>query len=199
MSGGNRGGWFEGWTLVGWATLLVAAAAFAGFALHGSGAEGWRQLIRATARISGVLLLAAFLAAPLRRLARNAATAWLLRNRRALGVSVGVSHLVHAVAIAMYMRLGDFEPDAFTLVAAGIAYVFLAAMVATSFDATARWLGRSAWRRLHVSGLYYLWFVFGFTFFGGAMAGDPIAAGFAGVFVLALPVRLFGLRARRRS
>ncbi len=196
---GNRAGVFEGWPLVGWAALAVALAAAAGFALHGTEAEGWRQLIRATARISGVLLLATFLARPLRRLSRSGATAWLLRNRRPLGVGVGVSHAVHGYAIYMYMQRSEFEPDPFTLVAAGIAYLFLAAMVATSFDVTAARLGRNAWRKLHTAGVWYLWFIFGFTFFGSAMAGDAIAAAFTGAFVLAMPLRLYGLRAGATS
>lgn len=188
----------EGWSVVGWAALLVALTTAGCLALHGTGALGWRHLIRGTARISGALLLAAFLAAPLMRLRPGPASAWLLRNRRALGVSVGVSHGMHAVAIAMYMRLTDFRPEPGALAAAGLAYVFLAAMVATSFDATARWLGRGAWRRLHRIGLYFLWGVFGSTFLGAGMAGDPVAAAFAVLFALALPLRLLGLRGRAR-
>jgi len=188
----------EGWPLVGWASVVVIVASAVVFAEHGTGGEGWRQLIRATARISGLLFLAVFLAAPLRRLRPNGATAWLLRNRRQLGVSVGVAHTAHAVAIAMFVRLTGHESDARTLFAALLAYAFLAAMVATSFDRTAAMLGRRLWRRVHLTGLYYLWLVFGFTFFGTAMTGDPISATYAGAYALALPFRWIGLRGRSR-
>jgi sulfoxide reductase heme-binding subunit YedZ len=187
----------EGWAVVGWTTVVLAIVGSAVFQLFGTDAEGWRMQIRGTARISGALFLAAFLAAPLRRLAPNDATAWLLRNRRALGVSVGVVHAGHGVAIARYVALSGHETPTATLVAALLAYGFLAAMVATSFDATAAALGRRNWRRLHRTGLYYLWLVFGFTFGGSAAAGDPVSTGYALAYLLALPVRLLGLRGRR--
>jgi DMSO/TMAO reductase YedYZ heme-binding membrane subunit len=186
----------EGWAVVGWTAALLLVVGAAVFAAHGTGGEGWRLQIRASARVSGAIFLAVFLAAPLRRLRPGDATAWLLRNRRGLGVSVGLAHTVHAVAIAMFVRLTGHETDAGTLVAAGVAYVFLAAMVATSFDATAAWLGRRWWRRLHLVGLYYLWFVFGFTFGGTAAGGDPVSAGYAVAYLAALPLRLVGLRGR---
>jgi len=187
----------EGWAFVGWTAAVLVVVGAGVFAAHGTGGEGWRLQIRASARVSGAIFLAVFLAAPLRRLRPNEATGWLLRNRRALGVSVGLSHTVHAVAIAMFVRLTGHESPVGTLVAAGVAYAFLAAMVATSFDATAAWLGRRRWRRLHLTGLYYLWFVFGFTFAGTAAGGDPVSAGYAVAYALALPLRLVGLRGRR--
>jgi hypothetical protein len=135
-------------------------------------------------------------ASPLRRLRPSAATGWLLRNRRFLGVSVGVAHAAHAVAIAVFVRLTGHETPAGTLAAALLAYAFLAAMVATSFDRTAAALGRRAWRRLHATGLYYLWFVFGFTFAGTASTGDPVSGAFAVLYALAFPLRWWGLRGR---
>lgn len=193
----ERGRGFEGFALVGWTAALVVIVGTAVFAAHGTGGEAWRLQIRASARISGAIFLAVFLAAPLRRLRPNDATAWLLRNRRGLGVSVGLAHAVHAAAIAVFVRLTGHESDPFTLVAAGVAYAFLAAMVATSFDATAAVLGRRNWRRLHLAGLYYLWFVFGFTFGGTAASGDIVSGSYAVAYVLALPIRIVGLRGRR--
>jgi len=199
MSGSatERASWLSGWPIVGWATLATALVAASVFSLHGTGDEGWRHLIRATARVSGSFFLAVFVAAPLRRRFPNAATGWLLRNRRQLGVSVGVAHALHGVAIAVFVRRTGHETPAGTLAAALLAYAFLAAMVATSFDRTAAALGRTAWKRLHRTGLYYLWFVFGFTFAGAGAAGDPVSAGFAVAYGLALPLRWWGLRVRR--
>jgi len=185
----------EGWAVVGWTALVVAILGAAVFAVFGTGSEGWRMQIRTTARVSGALFLAAFLAAPLRRLRPDDVTAWLLRNRRGLGVSVGVAHAAHGLAIVVFVRLTGHETPVATLVAALSAYAFLAAMVATSFDATARALGRRWWRRLHRTGLYLLWLVFGFTF-AGAAAADPVSATYAALYVLALPLRLYGLRGR---
>jgi len=188
----------EGWAVVGWAALVLCGVAAGVFEAHGAGSEGWRMQIRATARISGALFLAAYLAAPLRRLRPDRATAWLLRNRRGLGVSVGLVHAAHGVAIAVFVRQTGHETPPATLAAALLAYAFLAAMVATSFDSTAAALGRRNWRRLHRTGLHYLWLVFGATFAGSALAGDPVSAAYAGAYALALPIRGWGLRGRRR-
>ena len=43
---------------------------------------------------------------------------------------------------------------------AGTAYLFLAAMTATSFDRTAAWLGPRPWRLLHLVGGWYIWISF---------------------------------------
>jgi hypothetical protein len=42
----------------------------------------------------------------------------------------------------------------------GAAYLFIAAMVATSFDSTAAWLGPRKWRALHLVGSWYIWLSF---------------------------------------
>ena len=47
-----------------------------------------------------------------------------------------------------------------TIVLAGTAYLFLAAMTATSFDRTAAWLGARKWRLLHLVGGWYIWISF---------------------------------------
>jgi hypothetical protein len=159
----------NGWPIVGWATLAVLAIVGAIFAVEGTGAEGLGMSIRATARTSVVFFTAAFAASALRRRWPNAATAWLLRNRRQLGVSYASSHFVHLLLI---LTLAGWTVHGFvtvrpmiTIVGGGIAYVFLALMTITSFDTTAAWLGPRRWRQLHVTGAYYNWFIFAQSFF----------------------------------
>ena len=79
----------------------VAVAAIVGLilALVGSDEPGLRMAIRATARTSVVFFTLAFAASALRRRWPNAATSWLLRNRRQLGVSFASSHAIHLVMI----------------------------------------------------------------------------------------------------
>jgi hypothetical protein len=152
----------EGWPIVGWAVLALGAG-FAGILVaSGADEEGIRTAIRATARSSLVLFSAASAASSLRRLRPGPATAWLLRNRRQLGVSFGVSHALHALGIALLAaRFGDrFQPEPPTLVFGGLGYALAAAMVATSFDRSAAWLGRRRWRALHTTGIWYLSFIF---------------------------------------
>jgi len=78
-------------------------------------ATGWtepgvRLVIRATARTSVALFLAAFLASTLRRRWPGPATSWLLQNRRYVGLGFAVSHLLHLLAI---LELYDVAPAAY--------------------------------------------------------------------------------------
>ena len=176
-----------GWPIVGWVTAAIAAM-FAILAWqYGLGEEGVRVVLRATARTSVALFLAAFLASSLRRLIRTPLTAWLLRNRRQLGVSFAVSHFVHGWAIVSLLRMG-FDADTLTLWVGGLAYVIIAAMTATSFDRTTAWIGPRAWRRLHTGGIWYLWVVFALTYMGTA-ATDPLAAVSFVALIVALGIR----------
>jgi DMSO/TMAO reductase YedYZ heme-binding membrane subunit len=162
-------------------------------ARYGTGEEGARMLVRATARTSFALFLAAFLASPLHSFRDRAATRWLVRNRRYLGVSFALSHTVHGAAILALVRHTEGATDATTSVAGGLAYLFLAAMVATSFDRSAAWLGPTAWRRLHRTGMYYLWFVFTFTYLGSVTHG-PWPAFASGLLLAALAFRVWTAR-----
>jgi methionine sulfoxide reductase heme-binding subunit len=181
----------NGWAIVGWATLAVLAVVATIFAVEGTGAEGLGMAIRATARTSVVFFTLAFAASALRRRWPNAATAWLLRNRRQLGVSFAASHFIHLLLI---LTVAGWTVHGFltvrpmaTIVGGGIAYVFLALMTATSFDRTAAWLGPRRWRQLHVTGAYYNWFIFAQSFFRMVFASPvywPFAALVAGSMLL---------------
>ena len=63
----------------------------------------------------------------------------------------------------------------------------LAAMTATSFDRTAAWLGRRAWRVLHLVGSFYLWGAFVQAFFRRALHapgyGLPLALAVAAMLL----------------
>ncbi len=137
-------------------------------ALRGTGGAGWRTLTRTTAETSFVLFLSAFTASALARLWPSPPTRWMLRNRRYLGVSFAVSHAIHLVAIvSLAGALGDqFRLDPVTLIFGGTAYLFIAAMTATSFDRSAAWLGPHAWKRLHRIGAHYVWFIFALQYVG---------------------------------
>src|SRR5688500_4145822 len=88
-----------GWPIVGWATLAVVAIQIADLPIAGTGEEGVRMAIRASARTSVVLFGLAFVASSLYRLAPSAFSRWLIANRRYLGVSFAVSHAIHLAAI----------------------------------------------------------------------------------------------------
>ena len=67
---------------------------------------------------------------------------------------------------------GDISPT--TVYGGGAGYVLLAAMAATSNDASQRALGAN-WRRLHVAGIYVLWIIFAATILP-AVTVSPVSA-----------------------
>jgi len=76
-----------------------------------------------------------------------------------------MAHTVHlsaviAFAIAAPALFDTAKPPfAFSILGA-IGYLFMYAMLATSFDRTAAWLGKRPWQVLHRVGSYYLWSMF---------------------------------------
>jgi hypothetical protein len=192
----------QGWVLVPIAAAVVLLMVAGILGVEGVTEAGVRASVRATARSSGLIFLLPFLASTLRRQWVSPPTAWLLRNRRYLGVSFAVSHLVHLGTIVALFAVADPVVQPAGVAGGVLAYAFVAAMVATSTDRTAAWLGSARWRRLHTTGLYYLWFLFTLTYARRAGA-DPISALYTALFVVALVLRL-GLRrpirsSRRRS
>ncbi len=89
----------QGWIIVGWAALALTSMVALLIAIYGAGEEGVHVVIRATARTSFFLFLTAFTATALVKLWPGAMTKWIRANRRYIGVSFAVSHLLHAIAI----------------------------------------------------------------------------------------------------
>jgi DMSO/TMAO reductase YedYZ heme-binding membrane subunit len=183
----------EGWSLVGWCSLALVLGLAALLAATGTDEAGVRAGVRATARSSVLIFRRACAAASLARLWRSPARAWLLRNRRQIGVSFAVSHALHG-AFLIWFALG--WPDTFrdtvstsTLVFGSLGYVFVAAMTATSFDRSAAWLGRRRWKLLHTTGIWILWGIFFATFVPAALR-LPSRIPFALALVAALFLRI---------
>jgi sulfoxide reductase heme-binding subunit YedZ len=148
--------------------LLVMIAAVLD-AYGWSGEEAVRGVVRATARSSLGLFLAAFLASTLARRWPGPLSRWLLVNRRGVGLSFAVSHLFHGLALIV---LGVWFP-AFstrvgmtTRVVGGLGFAVVAVLAATSNDWSVRTLGARRWALLHRVGVHYLWAVFFLTYLG---------------------------------
>ena len=189
-----RTGPFERWAVTGWIAVLTGVATFAGFALHGFSEEGVRSVVRSSAQIAVVTFSLAFAASSLRRVWASDLSAWLLRSRRHVGVGFGIAHVVHLGAL---VTLGVAFPDPFvseldalTIGGGGLAYLLLAAMMATSFDRPAAWLGRKRWKRLHTVGSYWLWVIFLQSYVGRVV----FLGGFFHLLFALLLVGVFGLR-----
>ena len=191
----------EGWPIVGWAALLVGALVAGILATMGATEAALHVILRDTARVSLVLFSTALIASPARRLWRNAATAWILRNRRQLGVSFAVSHTYHLIAIVALAEV--MTPARFVaatgvglLVAGGLGYLLIYAMAATSFDRTAAWLGPRRWKLLHRTGMYGLAAFFALTYAPAPFVRGWVYVPFA---LIAVGAPAFRIAARRRA
>ena len=152
--------------------FVASALAAAGIAAGTDPEDGWQHAARYTARCSFLLFVPVFIASSWNRLWPSGLSRAVVRRRRALGLAFAAAHTVHLYALVTYSRMAGNTPDAVTGIVGGGAYVAMFAMVATSNDAAVRWLGAS-WRRLHKVGIYWLWFVFTFTY-AGRVAGGKV-------------------------
>lgn len=184
-------GRFEGWRVFWVMTLALAAMALLFLGTLGWGTEGYRMVIRATARTSLALFLSAFLASSLLALWPDNLTRWLRRNRRYLGLSFAMSHAIHLAAIITFART---DPTTFatlsnkgSIITGSIGYVFIGLLAATSFDRMVAWLGPKLWQRIHIIGTWTICIFFFFTN-GKRIPGSnwyllPVAILFAAVIV----------------
>lgn len=154
----------EGWPIVFVAAVALLAMCALVLIAYGTQEAGARAVIRSTARSSLVLFLAAFVASSARRLWKSEATAWLLRNRRQIGVSFAASHGLHLAGIVALATQSSesfwSQTSAVTLYGGGLGFLFVAALAATSSDAAVRWLGQPRWKLLHRVGVWYLFGIF---------------------------------------
>jgi DMSO/TMAO reductase YedYZ heme-binding membrane subunit len=198
MSVPNSKSALQGWRLLSLLSLGLLALTGVVLALQPDVA-GVRLVIRLTARTSLALFLLAFTAGAAARQWPGPWTHWQLRNRRYLGLGFAASHTIHLAAIAAFASL---DPAAFhgassmgNFITGGLAYLFIAAMSATSFDAAVAWLGPKTWGWLHRAGVHYLWLSFLFSF-GRRI---PMSPGYALPVVLLLLAMGLRLWPRRNS
>jgi methionine sulfoxide reductase heme-binding subunit len=184
-----KGWWILGVTAIGSAVMLLIIGA-----IDGVTEPSIRMAIRATARVSCLLFLMAFVAAPLHRLWANNNSRWLIQNRRFLGLSMAVSHAFHGLTIGgLYIITEGRHPQISPLALLG--YVFLIAMAATSFPSTAKAIGSRAWRILHGAGMHYFWLAF-LTEFAIHAWSNWVYFLFTLLVVLVMAIRLWPQRGR---
>lgn len=181
--------------IVAWAALAAVCIVFAATAQFGWSEDGMHWVVRMSAKFGVVCFSLAFGASSLRIFWRSPASAWLLRNRRYMGLSFALFHFLHLGALAALtltfpafregLRIG-------TLVAGGIVYGFVAAQTLTSNDYSVRLLGRRRWTLLHTVGSYAIWGAFT-EVYAPLTFKHPGDAPFLAFLIAAL-----GLRAARR-
>ena len=193
---------FEGGRLTLIITIILLTAVLVPCLLLDDAVETARIIIRATARASLLLFLLAFAASAMVRLLLGSLTRWQRRNRRYLGLAFAVSHALHLVAIVAFARL---DPVAFwqvtntsMVVTGGLAYLFIAAMAATSFDRAPALIGARSWSLLHRVGAWYIWLSFAVAF-GRRAAIDPAYWPAMLLIAAALVIRILAWGMKRRQ
>lgn len=180
---------FAGTRLVYASILVFGAMCGAGWLVAGGGEEGLRAPIRATARTTALLFVVLFCTSAVRRRWPGAATNWLMRNRRYLGLSAAVSHGYHLIFILALYGIGKGgDTDILTVIGGGWGFVLLGLMAATSNDASQRGL-RKNWRRLHLLGMWTVWIIYAVSYF--PRVSDPIAVIASLLLLVSLGLRVW--------
>jgi methionine sulfoxide reductase heme-binding subunit len=183
----------QGWQIVSFSALTVATIVGAIWLFHGIDEQGMRMTIRATGRTSCILFLSAFIASSLHKLWSTPLSAWLVRNRRYLGISMAVSHTYHAIALfGLWIVTAGTAPSSNPLGTLG--YILLIAMTVTSFKRPAAWLGKRGWKILHSTGMHFFWLGLLFEYSFKLPNSILIYSPFVILLILAMMLRLAASR-----
>ncbi|MES2803567.1 MAG: ferric reductase-like transmembrane domain-containing protein [Bdellovibrionota bacterium] len=125
---------------------------------------GLRSGIRFTAQYSLVLFSIGFIATSLQLFPKNQLTIWIRKNRRYLGLSFAMSHLVHGLVIfALYLGYPDLFQQVvspLSKIFGGIGFFVIFVLAMTSSDYAIKKIGFHRWKSIHRIGVYYIWFMF---------------------------------------
>ncbi len=133
------------------------------FLFFGFTEEANRINIRLSARISATFFAFAFMALALQHFVKGEFTFWLLANRKFVGVTFAIVHLIHLCLLGiLHLNFHPIFEVAATssIVGGGIAYFFLVLMLFTSFEQFSKYLSSMHWKLLHTVGGYWIWSIF---------------------------------------
>lgn len=184
---------FSSWNFTKTILFVTVLSSAIYFALNDFTEVTLRTAVRLTARMSGLLFSMAFIASSLNQLVRNSFSRWMLKNRRYIGVSFALVHIIHlGFIVSVQLMFETIIPNTklFTMVGGGIAYVFVVAMLFTSFPFFSNKLSKKQWKLLHTVGGYWIWLVFLFSYLKRAK-NDYLYLALAVFFVAVLLVRLY--------
>lgn len=183
----------KGWGILATMTGILASILALQTVRLGVGDPLLLQSIRWTARLSFPCFILAWTASSLHHIWPTPWSRWQLKQRRFLGITFAILHLIHLAFIATAAFLSSGQSLAgrpwLDFAGGGLAYVFLVLMLATSFPKTARVLPRNQWIGLHTVGGYLLATIFSISY-GFRAASDPVFLPQAAVLVAAFALRL---------
>ena len=190
----QRGVW--AWSLVGW-ILLGSVILFSGILLlNGYNESSLRQLIRWSARISLSLFCLAFAARGIHLWLQNSFSFWVLMNRKYWGISFALIHFIHLayLVVLQYQFHPVFEmAKGSSLLAGGMAYLFVFLLFLTSFSTFSNPLSHRNWKRLHTIGGYWIWGIFMSSYWKRALV-DPAYLPPAVMLVIVIAFRIYAYR-----
>ncbi len=147
---------FLGSGLISLSTLLTAVQ------LDLSSAESISSMIKYTVRCAVPFLFLVFMASSLQVVWPSLFSRWLVRNRKFLGLCFASAMAWQALFILWLVNIHShyYVEEVYNLsdTIEGVGgYLFLLAMVVTSFEFGRSRLTLKQWRNLHKAGIYYLW------------------------------------------
>jgi methionine sulfoxide reductase heme-binding subunit len=181
------------------AAVLAGIGLLAGFFQGGNYETQWLLASRYTARASFAVFLIVYSASSLLRLWPGAITKALVRYRRQWGLGFALAHTIHLGALAYFNIIILNMPGLQALLGGGLAYGLMFVMAATSNNASMKAMG-IWWKRVHIAGIHWIWFIFTFSYFGRLFDPERWTQG-AVLFPLcmaALGLRVWAWRRGRR-
>jgi hypothetical protein len=190
-----------GWALTKWVIGLSLLLFVLIYIEYGFSEVATRHVIRWSARISFVLFCTAFAASSIHRIFKNTGSYWLFFNRKYIGVSFALSHMIHLVILGILQYA--FHPvfnlaKTTSLIGGGIAYGFIVLMLITSFTTFSIYLTQKQWKILHTVGGYWIWSIFMTTYWKRATTEIEYAP-YVATLVLVILIRLWSLWNSRRT
>ena len=164
--------------------------------------EGIRLIIRWSAKISVTSFCIAFVASGFHRWIQNSFSFWVLMNRKYFGISFAILHLIHLAALGFlqYYFHPVFERAATTsLLAGGMAYLFLILMLLTSFKRFSKLLSKKQWVLLHTIGGYWIWGIFFSSYFKGVMRVEYWDLPFLILLITVFSIRLVYIKVKLKD
>ena len=136
--------------------------------IYGFNESANRELIRWSARFSFTLFVLAFSASSIYTISKNSFSFWLRMNRKYLGFSFAIVHLIHLLFLLLLQV--NFHPvfdkaAMSSLIGGGIAYLFVVLMLITSLDKFKNRLSAQQWKILHLIGGYWIWSIYMTSYF----------------------------------
>jgi len=196
--------------LVLWASIILYAL-FTIILILGNGFsyDNISYTIRLTSKVSLVLFAIIFISSPLRKLWNSRVSRWLMRYRRELGISFGMTFLTsHIGLIGLLFALNSnriWDRIKITdIVGGGLGLVLILVMLLTSFKQFSANLAPKTWQKIHLFGLIYVWGIFIFDQFEKYYLVTPPPAGplfyfpFMAILIFALGLRMISLTGRFR-